>query len=63
VIPWAWVNTARLVIEAVIGLGLEVYYGLPQSADAREGGIGIGLLLLVTLEVIARRALTRPGRG
>jgi hypothetical protein len=55
VIPWPWLNTARLVIEAALGLAMEVYYALPMNADPKEGGIGIGLLLLVTLEVVVGR--------
>lgn len=58
-IPWQWIDSARVILEAAIGLGMEIYYALPGYRDPREGGVGIGLLLLVTAEVLARR-IARP---
>lgn len=61
-VPVTWIVWIRLGIEEVLGLALVVFDSLPTHENAPGAGVGLGLLGLVTVEVISRRLRERHER-
>lgn len=56
-VPWEWVNRARLIVQAVLAIAIEVFDNLPSHEYEKGAEIGLGLLLLTTAEIVIRRYL------